>query len=141
MSLLLGGVGCMSAPAPTITPVITPHAIAESLTRDPAIPDLPFPDNPDPTQCGIPTLYGRGETPAWLNGVYDGVMIQPIVYLYDSHLRQQIATQAPHGTEVQVLMYQSNPVLNYYLVKIVGADPPNEGWIPAPLLSFEPITP
>lgn len=54
--------------------------------RSPDVPDLPFPDNPDPSQCGIPQLWGD-DTSAYLTGYYGGELIQPIVLLYDSHLR------------------------------------------------------
>ena len=107
--------------------------------RDTGIPPLPFPDNPDPSKCGIPTSWG-GDDQAWLTGIYEGDMVQPVVLLYDSHLRLRIAAQAPHGSEVEVILYQQNPVTDYYLVKVVGAEPPNEGWVPAPFLSFNPVT-
>lgn len=103
------------------------------------VPALPFPDNPDPTQCGIPAVWGSANNQAWLNGIYEGEMVQPVVYLYDSHLRRKIVAQAPHGTEVQIILFQSNPVLDYYLVKIPSAPVgQNEGWVPAPFLTFEP---
>ncbi len=113
-------------------------ATPAALLRDPDVPELPFGDNPDPEQCGIPTRWGSTE-PAWLTGIYEGEMIQPTVFLYDSHQRFSLTGSAPHGTEVQVLMFQENPVLDFYYVKTGGPDP-QEGWIPAPLLSFEPVT-
>ncbi|MGD1994573.1 MAG: DUF3179 domain-containing (seleno)protein, partial [Anaerolineae bacterium] len=89
----------------------------------------------DPSQCGIPTPWGKDE-PAWLTGYYEGQLIQPTVYLYDSHLRNEVTGTAAHGTEVRILLYQSNPELDYYLVETVdGSD--QEGWVPAPFLSFE----
>ncbi len=110
-----------------------------SLIRAADVPALPFPDNPDPTQCGIPAVWGSSNNQAWLNGIYQGEMVQPIVYLYDSHLRYNIVAQAPHGTEVQIILFQANPVLDYYFVKILnGPVGQNEGWVPAPFLSFEP---
>ena len=102
------------------------------------MPELPLADNPDPTQCGIPIDWEVDE-PAYLSGLYEGELVQPTVLLYDSHLRFNITASAPHGAEVQVLLYQQNPVIDYYLVKIIGAEPPNEGWVPAPFLSFEPV--
>lgn len=104
--------------------------------RSPEVPDLPFVDNPDPTACGIPTQW-TGEARAWLSGIYEGELIQPTVLVYDSHLRLDVAGRAPHGTEVEVLMYQANPALDYYFVDLPGDLP--KGWIPAPLLSFEEI--
>ncbi|MGQ9850757.1 MAG: hypothetical protein ACUVSU_12000, partial [Aggregatilineaceae bacterium] len=97
-------------------------------------------DNPDPSQCGIPSQWS-GDARAWLNGYYAGELIQPIVFLYESHSRLRISAQAPHGSEVKILLYQHNPVVDYYLVKVVGLEGPNEGWIPEPLLSFEPVAP
>ncbi len=108
--------------------------------RDPDVPELPFPDNPDPSQCGIPSQWS-GETRAWLNGYYQGELVQPVVFLYDGHSRLHITAQAPHGAEVKVILYQVNPVVNYYMVKLVGLEGPNEGWVPAPFLSFDPVDP
>jgi hypothetical protein len=108
------------------------------LSRDPDVPDLPFDDNPDPNQCGIPVQWGdSGE--AWLTGLYEGELIQSSVLLYDSHLRRSVVGSARHGAEAQVVLFQENPVLDYYFVKIPGAQP-QEGWIPAPFLSFEPVS-
>ena len=100
-----------------------------------AIPALPFPDNPDPSACGIPTPWGSSET-ARLSGTYEGELAYPVVNLYDSHARREITGSAPSGTEVVVMFSQSNPVLNYYLVKTVGLEPTQEGWVPAPFLEF-----
>ena len=138
--------------APTIDPtqgngVFVVHAtpdpeyLAEiEAMRSPEVPDLPFPDNPDPSLCGIPTRWGSNGT-AWLKGTYQEELIQSEVLLYDSHLRLNINAQAPHGSEVEILLFQQNPVTDYYLVKIKGAEPPNEGWIPEHFLSFDPVEP
>lgn len=129
-------------PEPTVTPTLDPYVVSYVATvdaqRSPDVPPLPFHDNPDPLQCGIPTQWTRDE-PAWLNGVYEGELVRPTVFLYDSHLRLNIQAEAPHGSEVEVLLYQQNPVTDYYLVKIVGSEAPNEGWVPAPFLSFEAV--
>jgi len=118
-----------------------PEYLAEiEAMRSSNVPDLPFPDNPDPSLCGIPTQWGSDGS-AWLKGTYQGELIQSEVLLYDSHLRLNINAQAPHGSEVEVLLFQQNPITDYYLVKIKGADLPNEGWIPEYFLSFEPIVP
>ncbi|MBK5266232.1 MAG: hypothetical protein JJE47_02250 [Acidimicrobiia bacterium] len=77
------------------------------------------------------------DTMAWLNGMFDGQMLQSVVLLY-SHQRFSITGSAPHGTQDRILLYPENPVLDFYLVKTVGPNP-QEGWIPAPLLSFEPL--
>ena len=99
------------------------------------VPELPFSDNPDPTLCGIPTPWGSDE-PAWLTGYYEVQLIQPTVYLYDSHLRNEVTGAAPDGAEVRILLYQSNPELDYYLVETVDGSN-QQGWVPAPFLSFE----
>lgn len=136
-----------AAPTPTNTLPIATHPpldptyatrIAEQ--RSPDVPDLPFPDNPDPSKCGIPIEWGD-EGQAWLTGRYQGEMVQPTVFLYDSHLRFDVAAKAPHGSEVQVILYQENPVTDYYFVKVEGAEQPNEGWVPGPFLSFDPVEP
>ena len=128
------GTGRSGSPSGTADP-------SGDIVRDSGVPVLPFADNPDPDQCGIPMAWGEDDR-AWLNGYYRGELIEPVVHLYDSHLRNEVQARAPHGTEVQVLLYQANPVLDYYLVKIKGrSGEGSEGWIPAPLLSFEPLSP
>jgi hypothetical protein len=131
-ALILAVVACVPTPEPEATET---HITIE---RDPDVPELPFVDNPDPSLCGIPTPWGTDE-PAWLTGYYQGELIQSDVLLYDSHLRRSIQGSAPHSTEVRILLYQSNPELDYYLVRTEGYEPPQEGWIPAPFLSFEPV--
>jgi hypothetical protein len=106
------------------------------VQRDADVPELPFPDNPDPSQCGIPTPWGN--YPGWLNGEYQGQLVQPTVLLYDSHQRLHVTGAVPTGTHVQVELYQSNPVLDFYYVR---ADLPNgqqKGWVPAPFLRLTP---
>jgi hypothetical protein len=125
---------------PTETPLLKAAQSASQqpvieLERDPDVPHLPFPDNPDPALCGIPKPWNSNES-AYITGIYEGELIQPIVFLYDSHLRRSITAEAPHGSEIKILLSQSNPELDYFLVKIVGAEPPNEGWVPAPFVSF-----
>jgi hypothetical protein len=112
--------------------------VEAEIERDPDVPDLPFDDNPDPSQCGIPVQWGDNGR-AWLSGVWEGEMIQPEVLLYDSHLRTSVTARVPHGTEVEIVLFQENPVLDYYYVRIAG-DPAVDGWVPAPLLSFDPVT-
>ncbi len=127
-----------ATPDATATAAIAHYVATIDAQRSPDVPPLPFVDNPDPLQCGIPVTW-TADSQAWLNGVYEGELVRPTVFLYDSHLRLNIEAQAPHGSEVKVLLYQQNPVTDYYLVKIIGAGEPNEGWVPAPFLSFEQI--
>ncbi|MCP5025632.1 MAG: hypothetical protein GY929_05030 [Actinomycetia bacterium] len=127
--------------APAATQVATSEQAAEidelALHRDPNVPALPFADNPDPNQCGIPTQWGP-DGQAWLTGVWAGDLIQPDVLLYDSHQRFEITGHGRHGAEVNIVLYQQNPVLDYYLVEVAG-DRGERGWVPAPFISFEPV--
>ncbi|MEJ2290397.1 MAG: hypothetical protein P8Y05_01625 [Deinococcales bacterium] len=103
--------------------------VGESLP----VPPLPFPSHDDPSLCGIPQPMGTGVT-ATLDGHYQGNLVEPTVYLYDSHLRNAVTGEAPSGTHVQVLYYQSNPILDYYMVRVPTAHGSFEGWVPAPFL-------
>ena len=138
--LLVLGTACAgsagSPSAPVAVDTSTSEAATTSVARDPDVPQLPFPDNPDPNACGIPTSYG-GST-AWVNGVYQGQVVEPIVSLYDTHERIHITGAVPSGTEVQVELYQANPVLDFYFVRAETADGPQKGWVPAPFLQFAP---
>ena len=134
LALLLAG--CAAKAAPTAAPTVA-HDNGLQIERDPDVPELPFLDNPDPTQCGIPIQWGKDD-PAWLSGYYEGELVQPTVYLYDSHLRQGVTGAAPSGTPVRIVLYQQNPVLDFYMVETVEIDPPQSGWAPGPFLAFEP---
>lgn len=144
--LMLFTAACLQVDAPASTPTPT-GPVQEGLSqdgeqveiqRDPDVPELPFPDNPDPDQCGIPQQWGKDD-PAWLSGYYQGDLVQPTVFLYDSHLRKHVKGAAPTGAKVKVILYQVNPVLDYYMVRTIETDEPQEGWVPAPFLSFEPV--
>jgi hypothetical protein len=115
---------------------VAPAAVAEQ--RDPDVLALPFPDKPDPLQCGIPEVW-NSDQPAWLNGSYQGRLIEPTVFLYESHVRTHITGRAPSGREVRIKLSQANPVLNFYMIRTVGLNPPQEGWVPAPFVQFEPV--
>ena len=115
------------------------QAVEYDIERDPDVPSLPFNDNPDPAQCGIPVQWGDNNSTPWLTGAWEGELIQPEVLVYDSHLRVSVTGGAAHGTEVTIVLFQENPVLDYYFVRIPG-EPAQEGWVPAPFLSFEPVT-
>src|SRR6266567_8072425 len=135
--LLVLGTAC-SGSATTRVPVETSvsGAPTTSVERDPDVPALPFPDNPDPSACGIPTPYGGSI--AWVNGVYQGQIVESTVSLYDSHERLHITGAVPSGTEVQVELYQANPVLDFYFVRANTPTGPQKGWVPAPFLQFNP---
>jgi len=111
-------------------------AAAIRIQRDADVPQLPFPDNPDPNACGIPTSFGGSR--AWVNGVYQGQVVEPTVSLYDSHERIHITGAVPSGTEVQVELYQANPVLDFYYVRAQTPAGPQKGWVPAPFLQYNP---
>ena len=132
IALAVSGDGPDEDPSGSVT-----HAVEFEIERDPDVPPLPFDDNPDPTQCGIPVELGD-DVAGWLSGMWDGELIQPEVLVYDSHLRVSVTGGAPHGAEVEVVMFQENPVLDYYFVRIPG-DSPQEGWVPSAFLSFEPV--
>lgn len=127
-----------SDPADPGQGITAQEPIEYQVERDPDVPALPFDDNPDPAQCGIPVQWGDNGQ-AWLSGIWEGELIQSEVLVYNSHLRTSVTGGAPHGTEVQILLFQENPVLDYYFVKIPG-DTPQEGWVPEPFLSFDPVT-
>lgn len=112
---------------------VTVHAT--SLPQ-PAVPVLPFADNPDPTQCGIPMTWGKDD-PAWITGLYQGKLIQPVVFLYNSHERREVVGQIPHGGRVRILLSQANPALNYYFVRSLDLQSAQEGWIPAPFVALD----
>jgi len=141
LSLLLAlATACSRIPdnATTPRPVGTPFSEATpiSIQRDADVPQLPFPDNPDPNACGIPASFGGSR--AWVNGVYQGQLVEPTVSLYDSHERLHVTGAVPSGTEVQVELYQANPVLDFYYVRAETAAGPQKGWLPAPFLQFDP---
>jgi hypothetical protein len=79
-----------------------------------------------------------GDYTGWVDGVYEGHLVEPTVLLYDSHERLHITGRVPSRTEVRVQLRQSNPVLDFYYVV---ADTPaghQTGWVPAPFLQFNP---
>jgi hypothetical protein len=127
--------GASSEPAPF--QALGAHGPAE-VVRDPGVPRLPFPDNPDPTLCGKPELWTASDDVAWLSGLWHGELVEPDVMLYTSHSRTSVTGSAPHGSEVRIIMSQLNPVLDYYYVEVIGAGGAS-GWVPGPFLSFEPI--
>lgn len=137
--------GCGGAEPAAADPTATASAAApepatiehtdDALDRNPDVPDLPFADNPDPDQCGIPTRWGIDD-PAWLSGIWEGELIEPDVLLYDSHQRLGITGRLPHGSEVRIELYQENPVLDFYFVS--SPDGTVEGWVPDPFVSFAP---
>lgn len=98
------------------------------------VPALPFANNPDPTLCGIPQPDHRQGI---VTGRYEGKLVQPIVYLYNSHLMNAITGQVYPGTAVKIELSQNNPALNFYFVKTIGVEPAQSGWIPEPFLAID----
>ena len=126
--LLVGGLmltGCQAGTA-TVTQAPTDRLPA-------TVPALPFANNPDPTLCGIPEPDGRH---GLVTGDYEGKLVQPIVYLYNSHLMNAITGQIYPGTQVKIELSQNNPSLNFYFVKTIGVEPSQSGWIPEPFLAI-----
>ena len=124
VSMLL--TACDATPRPVTTAPTDPLPVA--------IPSIPFDDNPDPTLCGIPQPDGRTGV---VHGEVDGDLHGPIIYLYDSHLRANITGQLYPGSEVEIILSQSNPTLDYYFVKTIGIEPKQEGWVPAPFVAVK----
>jgi hypothetical protein len=60
-----GRLGGATTPGPVATSVS--GGATTSIERDPDVPQLPFPDNPDPHACGIPSSFGSSTV--WVNGV------------------------------------------------------------------------
>jgi hypothetical protein len=138
LGVLLVAAGCSGRSGGATLPPegVISEAPAVSVQRDPDVPALPFPDNPDPNACGIPTPFGGYA--AWVNGVYQDQVVEPTVLLYDSHERLHVTGTVPSGTEVQVKLYQANPVLDFYYVQVDIPSGPQKGWVPAPFLQFTP---
>jgi hypothetical protein len=61
--------------------------------------------------------------------VYQGQVVEPTVSLYDSHERIHVTGAVPSGTEVQVELYQTNPVLDFYYVREETSAGPQKGWV------------
>ena len=125
--LMLVALLAIQAPSAAVT------TTAPTTPLPAAPPPLPFQDNSDPTLCGIPQPDGRQGT---VTGVYAGEVVQPIVYLYDSHSRNQVVGQVYSGTRVKVEFSQINPELNFYFVRTIGVTPVQSGWLPEPFLVF-----
>ncbi len=130
MVQFLVGLLALTACTRTAPPVTT--APTDPLPT--VVPPLPFADNPDPTLCGIPEPDDRQ---GMVSGEYEGKLVQPIVYLYNSHLMNAITGQVYPGTQVKIELSQNNPTLNFYFVKTIGVEPAQSGWIPAPFLLIE----
>ena len=129
-----GSTGSTTTPVPVETLVSKP--LPTSIERDADVPELPFPDNPDPNACGIPSPMG--DYAGWVNGVYQGEVVEPTVFLYDSHVRTHVTGALPSGTAVHVELYQNNPVLDFYYVQADTPAGSQKGWVPAPFLQFNP---
>lgn len=102
-------------------------------------PNLPFPDNADASQCGLPTLLGNAYT-GTLTGVYQGTLTEPQVRLYDSHARARVLAQIQAGTRVRALLLVAGPQLDYLLVRAVMDGKTLEGWVPAPYFQADART-
>lgn len=129
MVQFLVGLLALTACTRTAPPVTT--APTDPLPT--VVPPLPFADNPDPTLCGIPEPDDRQ---SMVSGEYEGKLVQPIVYLYNSHLMNAITGQVYPGTQVKIELSQNNPTLNFYFVKTIGVEPAQSGWIPEPFLAI-----
>lgn len=120
------------------SPESPPSAAATLGPLPQTAPTLPFADNSDPELCGVPAAW-HGDNPAWVTGLYAGELVLPLVFLYDSHLRREVVGQVPHGGRVEIQHSQSNPELDFYRVRSLDLRPVQEGWLPAPFLSFKSV--
>jgi len=132
--LALSAAGLAQADPGDAAPTPAPSPAPSEATV--AVPELPFDDNPDPDQCGIPQPLGDGVR-GTVDGSWEGETLFPDVHLYDSHLRARVTGTIPTGTGVKVEMFQNNPVLNYWYVRWDGPAGTVQGWIPAPFLTLE----
>lgn len=118
---------------PTLGVLVVLLALALGSALAGGVPELPFDDNPDPDQCGIPQPLGDGVS-GTVVGVWEGELLFEDVHLYDSHLRSRVTGTVPDGSTVRLVMHQNNPVLDYWFVRWDGPDGVVEGWLPDPFL-------
>ncbi|RME56301.1 MAG: hypothetical protein D6790_14905 [Caldilineae bacterium] len=131
LALMAGTLLLAGCCAPAASTHYTTHAPEAPIPA--VVPALPFPDNPDPALCGIPEPFGD-DRPGLITNQMDGKEIQPIIYLYDSHLHKEITGQVFPNTRVKVLLRQSNPALDFYFVESMDLPEVQRGWVPAPFL-------
>lgn len=134
--MLIGLTLAACAPAAPSTVYAT---TAPNMPLPDSIPDLPFSDNPDPSLCGIPQPYGNSAS-GLVTGIYNGKLVHPVIYLYESHTRQKITGQVYPNTRVHIKLSQSNPELDYFFVETIDLEQKQSGWLPAPfLLTPDPL--
>lgn len=116
-----------------------PMAQAETLVLPAAgapipVPPFPFDDLPDTVTCSVPQPLGSGVS-GTLHGELGGALVEPMVYLYDSLRRSRVMGMVAAGSEVEVVLKQLNPVIDFFLVRYRSHDGRSvEGWVPAPFL-------
>lgn len=99
-----------------------------------AVPPFPFDELPDTVTCSVPQPLGLGVS-GTLHGEIGGVLVEPMVYLYDSLARSRVMGLVAAGSEVEVVLKQSNPVIDFFMVRYRSDDGRSvEGWVPAPFL-------
>ena len=119
---LLLGIAPVSQAAPMVS-----QAVPQADAR----PALPFSDNLDLTQCGIPTVLGD-EFTGELSGIYGGKLQEALVRLYDSHARAEVVARVWTSTPARAVLRVSGPQLSYLLVKLEVGGQSLEGWVPEP---------
>lgn len=130
---LLIGFAALSLTGLAWQQVVRQRVVAEHVLAKPV---LPFPDNADSRQCGIPNRLGdtyEGQ----LSGVYGGQMVEPLVYLYDSHARDQVVARVKSGTKARGVLLVVGPQLNYLLVKTDMNGRTVQGWVPEPFFTTD----
>lgn len=98
-------------------------------------PPLPFADSQDTDPSGT-TIEWRDDRPAWPTSIYEGRVLGLAAYLYDSPRRDRVIGQVLHRSRVQILRHQEGEP-GYYFVRSLEMDPVQEGWLPAPLVTFQ----
>lgn len=96
-------------------------------------PVLPFSDNPDTNQCGLPVILNTRGT---VTGTYQGRVYEQPVRLYDSHARQGVVALVPQNTPARALLLVSGPRLNHVLVQLRVNARTVEGWLPDPYFTY-----
>ena len=110
-----------------------PAAVLGPLPSSP--PPLPFVTNRDADHSGS-QIEWSDDRHTWATGIYKGRVLGIAVYLYESPRRSRVVGQVLHRSRIQILRYQEGAP-GYYLVRSLEMDPIQEGWVPAPLVSFQ----
>ncbi len=98
-------------------------------------PPLPLVTKRDTDQSGS-QIEWSDDRHTWATGIYKGRVLGIAVCLYDSPRRSRVVGQVLHRSRIQVLRHQEGAP-GYYLVRSLEMDPVQQGWLPAPLVTFQ----